>query len=67
MAAIPAGVLTGYMVADQLQPEFRREETGSLDASEFIAAGSCKELTYGRFREVILSLAFRSDDSWRFA
>lgn len=53
---LPSGVLTGYIAPDELRDEFDREECGSLDASEFVAAGSTARREFGI---KVCTLAFR--------
>lgn len=61
---LPSGVLTGYIAPDELRDEFDREECGSLDASEFVAAGSVARRVFGI---AVCTLAFRhSIDAYDF-
>ena len=53
---LPTGVLTGYIAPDELRDEFSREDGGSLDASEFVAAGSIARQVFGTS---VCTLAFR--------
>ena len=53
---LPTGVLTGYIAPDELRDEFSREDCGSLDASEFVAAGSIARQVFGTS---VCTLAFR--------
>jgi hypothetical protein len=53
---LPTGVLTGYIAPDELRDEFDREDCGSLDASEFVAAGSIARQVFGTS---VCTLAFR--------
>lgn len=52
----PAPVLTGYVAPSLLRAGFRRGECVTLDASEFIAAGSVARRDYGS----VCALADRS-------
>lgn len=53
---LPTGVLTGYIAPFELRDEFDRFEcNGSLDASEFVAAGSIARRDYGP----VCTLAYR--------
>jgi hypothetical protein len=58
---------TGYIAPDQLRYQFERAECGSLDASEFIAAGSVRELAYGPYRTPVASITYRAAPVWRGA
>ena len=61
---LPTGVLTGYIAPDELRDEFDREDCGSLDASEFVAAGSIARREFGI---KVCTLAFRhSIDAYDF-
>jgi hypothetical protein len=61
---LPTGVLTGYIAPDELRDEFNREDCGSLDASEFVAAGSIARQVFGTS---VCTLAYRhSIDDYEF-